>query len=185
MHEIIPAILPRSEEELKKQVSELPSEITFFHFDVLEKDIWTEVSRDFEAHLMVDEVAKTVETWIERGAKRLIVHKVDGEFAKYRSKAEIGLGVELQIPLEKVMPLFDLVDFVQLMSIAEMHEQGHSLDERIYDRIRSVRKEFPNLPISIDGGVRLENYEKLLEAGATRVVVGAHFSELWNSLKKN
>lgn len=183
MHEIIPAILPHSVEELKKEVAALPGDITFIHFDVLEEDVWEPITQDFEVHLMVKNPDAIADKWIERGAKRLSMHSVGESLAKHREGAEVGLAVVLQKPLEEVFPFLDFVDYVHLMSIAEIGAQGHALDERIFDRIREVRKNFPNLPISVDGGVNLMNYKKVLDAGANRLVVGSGFHDLWHSLQ--
>src|SRR3989338_11309712 len=99
MHEIIPAILPKDEKDLEKKLEALPADITFFHMDVLEDDIWTEKNfRDFEVHLMVENPERILSTWIERGAKRLSIHKISPELAKYRDGAEIGFAVELDQP---------------------------------------------------------------------------------------
>ena len=184
MHEIIPAVLAHSVEELEVQLKALPAEITFFHMDVLEEDIWTDTNtRDFEVHLMVAEPELIMDRWVERGAKRISIHKPSGKLADYRGRAEIGFAVELDKPLEEVIPFLDFVDFVHLMSIDEIGRQGESLDEKVFDRIKSLQGEHPNLPIAVDGGVTQNNYKKLLELGADRLVVGAHFKELWNSLK--
>lgn len=184
MHEIIPAILPHSIEELENQLAELPAEITFFHMDVLEEDIWTNSNtRDFEVHLMVQEPEKIMGKWIERGAKRLSVHTAGASLAQYREKAEIGLAIELDKSLDEVLPFLDFVDFVHVMSIDEIGEQGHKLDEKVFDRIKILQEKYPNLPIAVDGGVTPDNYEKLLELGADRLIVGAHFKQLWTLLK--
>lgn len=183
MHEIIPAILPKSEEDLKEKLGSLPPEITFFHMDVLEEDMWAENGRDFEVHLMVENPERILSTWIERGAKRISVHTAGNSLAKYRDHAEIGLAVELDKPLEEVLPFLDFVDFAHLMSIDDLGTQGDDFEPIIFDRIKTVRKEFPNLPISVDGGIKLSNYQKVLDAGADRLVVGSGFLELWSSLK--
>ncbi|MDO8565202.1 MAG: hypothetical protein Q7R67_01060, partial [bacterium] len=116
MHEIIPAILPKSVEDLEKQLAALPAAITLFHMDVLEEDIWTNTNtRDFEVHLMVDEPERLIAKWIERGAKRVSIHTPSGKLAEYRDKAEIGFAVELDKPLDQVTPFLDFVDFVHLM----------------------------------------------------------------------
>lgn len=185
MNEIIPAILPKDAEELVKKTRELPLEIPFFHMDVLEEDIWTEgINKEFEAHLMVEDPHSIMNRWVERGAKRLIIHKPDAEIAKFRDKTEIGLAAEMDTPLEEVFPFVDFVDFIHLMSIDEIGEQGHPLDEKIFDRIEEVRAKFPEIPISIDGGINTKNYKKLIDRGATRLIVGSHFKELWNLLTK-
>ncbi len=184
MHEIIPAVLEKTEEALKKKIATLPPEITFFHMDVLEDDVWSsEITLDFEVHLMVEDPEAIIGKWIERGAKRISIHKISGSLAKYREKAEIGFAVELDKPLSEVIPFIDFVDFIHLMSIDEIGEQGHPLDEKIFARISELQKQFPNVPISVDGGVNKDNYEKLLELGADRLIVGSGFTELWNTLK--
>jgi|SRR3989344_3992828 len=185
MSEIIPAILAKSAADLKKKLAEIPSEFKLVHIDVLEEDIWTNIDIDFEAHLMIPRPGEIIERWIERGVKKVIIHELNEEINKFRDRVEIGLGVELDIPLEKVFPLISKIDFLHLMSIAEIGEQGHPLDERIFDRIRRVREKFPLLPISIDGGINVTNLGMLKDSGATRFIVGSGFKDLWKSLTKN
>ena len=182
MNEIIPAILPKDAEDLVNQCNALPLEIPFIHFDVLEEDIWAPINKEFEVHLMVEHPSAIAGKWIERGAKRVIVHKVDDTLTEYRDKAEIGLGVEIDKSLEEFAPFLDFVDFVHLMSIKEIGHQGHPFDERVFARIKEVKERFPNLPVGVDGGISLDNYKRLQEAGADRLIVGTHFKEIWNSL---
>jgi pentose-5-phosphate-3-epimerase len=186
MHEIIPAVLEKTEEALKAKIASLPPEITFFQMDVLEEDVWsTEITQDFEVHLMVENPEAIIGKWIERGAKRISIHKISGSLAEYRKKAEIGFAIKLDQPLEEVLPFLHFVDFVHVMSIDEIGAQGHPLDVQVFDRIKTLQEQFPELPISVDGGVNVHNYEKLLELGADRLIVGSGFNELWNSLKKD
>jgi pentose-5-phosphate-3-epimerase len=174
--EIIPAVLERNPEDFIKKVSFLPPEAKFVHIDVLETDVWEPIERDFEAHLMVEKPGEIFERWKERGAKRIIVHKYDESMRG----VEVGLGLEMHVPIPEEIR----ADFVHLMSIAEIGEQGHALDERIFDRIREVKEKFPSLTISVDGGINISNYQGLVDAGADRLVVGSGFTELWTSLTK-
>ncbi len=184
MSEILPAVLPENAQDLVDKVSLLPSEITIFHLDVLDSDVWAPVDRDFEAHLMVSYPEDLIERWIDRGAKRILVHKLTPKILELRSRVELGLAIELSVPLESVWSEIEQVDFVQIMSIATIGAQGHPFDALAFDRIREVRNKFPNMPISVDGGVSLENYQILREMGVSRLVVGSHFNELWNFLTK-
>ncbi|MBX4195622.1 hypothetical protein KW796_01540 [Candidatus Parcubacteria bacterium] len=170
--EIIPAILEKNEEDFINAVAFLPPEVKFVHVDVLEDDVWAPIERDFEAHLMVEDPEEIFDIWKERGAKRIIAHKI----LPKTEGMEVGLGLEMHIPITD--EVFG-ADFVHLMSIAKIGEQGHPLDERIFDRIREVKERFPGKIISVDGGINISNYEKLIEAGADRLVVGSGFKELW------
>ena len=49
-------------------------------------------------------------------------------------------------------------------------EQGNIFEKSIFDKIKN---KFPNLEISIDGSVNSETAAKLVEAGATRLVIGS------------
>ena len=182
MFEIIPAILPKSAEDILEKIANLPAAITFVHFDALETDIWTPIDKDFEVHLMMDDPESVAAKWIERGAKRIIVHKVDDTLVESRKSAEVGLGVEIDKPLEEFSAFLDFVDFVHLMSIKEIGHQGHPFDERVFERIKEVKEKFPNLQISVDGGIGPDNFQQLVDAGANRLVVGSHFQELWQLL---
>lgn len=180
MSEIIPAVLAQDAKDLKTKIGSLPSDISLFHLDVLESDIWEPIERDFEAHLMVEDPGAIFERWKERGAKRIIVHK----YSEAMTGIEVGLGIEMHIHIDSVADDIRKSDFVHLMSISEIGEQGHPLDERIFDRIREVKERFPGKLISVDGGINISNFKKLEDAGADRLVVGSGFNELWTSLMK-
>jgi ribulose-phosphate 3-epimerase len=70
------------------------------------------------------------------------------------------------------------IQFVQLMGIDHIGFQGQEFDEKVIGRVKHLRLKYPGLPISVDGGVSLENAQSLFEAGADRLVVG---SAIFNS----
>lgn len=182
MDDVIPAILATSVSDFNNKISRLPSEVKFIHVDVLEEDYWTNINIDFEAHLMVKAPEEIIDRWTQRGAKRIIIHTLGGWTAKFKG-VEIGLGVELHISLEEVFPLFSQVDFVHLMSIDALGTQGDDFESVIFDRIKKVKEKFPELPVSVDGGINTTNYQALKDAGANRLVVGSGFKDLWSRTK--
>lgn len=185
MNEIVPAILPTNTRDLEDKLALVPEEIGLIHLDVLEEDIWTEkITIGFEVHLMVGEPERIVEKWVSRGAKNIVVHEFSQKIKDLKGQTQIGLAVELDTPLEEVFPLIPKVDFVHLMSIAQIGAQGRPLDEKIFDRIKKVRERFPQLTIGVDGGVKHTNFEMLKNLGANKFVVGSGFNDLWKSLTK-
>lgn len=175
MPEIIPAILEQNGEDFRHKLDTIPSEIGMVHIDVLDKGLCVDVPRDFEVHIMSDEVEEIFEQWKKQRAKRVIAHKA----LPKTEGVEIGLALEMHVPIPEEIR----ADFIQLMSIARIGEQGHTLDERIFDRIREVKEKFPNLIVSVDGGINVDNYERLIEAGVDRLVVGSGFNKLWQTLQ--
>lgn len=184
MNDIIPAILATSVSDFENKVSQLPSDVKFIHIDVLKEDLWTDINKDFEVHLMVAWPEKIIEKWIKRGAKRAIIHSLGSWTSKW-SGVEIGLGVEVGVPLEEIFSLIPQVDFVHLMSIDALGTQGDDFEPVIFDRIKEVKKKFPQVPISVDGGINTTNYQALKDAEADRLVVGSGFKDLWKSLTKD
>ncbi|MDO8471509.1 MAG: hypothetical protein Q7S49_02790 [bacterium] len=186
MSEVIPAILATSASDLNLKLAKIPKEIKLVHVDVLEEDIWVDASGiNFEAHLMVSRPEEIIERWVERGAKRIIVHELNEEINKFRDRVEIGLAVELDVPIEETFQLIPKVDFVHLMAIDALGTQGDDFEPVIFDRIKKVKETFPQMTISVDGGINKTNYQALENSGVDRLVVGSGFQELWKSLTRN
>jgi len=176
-NEIIPAILPKNEDDLVEKVQILEGVAPLVHLDVLEKDIWEEINQDFEVHLMVESPEAIIGRWVDRGAKRVVVHELSEEVLMHQHLVEIGLGVLLDTPLEEVFQLVSTVDYLHLMSIAEIGEQGHPFEPIIFDRIKRIRQNFPEAVIAVDGGINLENANELFDAGADRLIIGSNIIE--------
>jgi ribulose-phosphate 3-epimerase len=66
------------------------------------------------------------------------------------------------------------------MGIDTIGFQHQPFDAKVIDKIKEVRAAYPEIPISVDGGVSLENGSALLEAGANRLVVGSAIFEADN-----
>lgn len=185
MSEIIPAILAKDVSDLEQKISELPEEIEIIHLDMLEEDIWVELKHNFEVHLMLADPGTVCHKWLNRGAKRLIVHKLDDKILAEKGAVEIGLGVKFEIPIEETFHIIPQVDFLHLMSIDNLGTQGDNFEPRTFDKIKKVREKFPQILISVDGGIDISNYRELERSGVDRLIVGSHFKDLWKSLTKN
>lgn len=222
MTEIIPAIVPKSFDDLCDKLDLVADYVPLVHIDIVDGifaqgktwplivphdpdfvkilheeegfPFWEDL--EFEFHLMVANPAEEIQSWVSAGAKRIIVHfeafkdaeKLKAcalEFKKqFGSPAaadgqpslialELGLAVNLDTPVESILPFVELFDFVHFMSIAKIGGQGEMFDERVLVKISTVREKFPDIGISVDGGVNTENAQSLVDAGATRLSVGS------------
>lgn len=139
---------------------------------------------DFELDLMLAEPKKLLPALLSVGPTRTIFH-IEAFSDIYADTEELirmmpaivepclAFGVATDPSL--MFPLLDagIIKGVQCMGIANVGRQGEPLDERVYDHVRTLRARYPDLAISIDGGVTLENAPKLVAAGATRLVAGS------------
>lgn len=152
------------------------------HFkEILSQDeglpYWDEM--DYEVDLLVSEPERLIDTWIRVGIAGAIVYvestnKLDESIQKLKeADVEVGLGITPSTPNEKLFPYIEQATFIQCMGSDDIGFAGVSLDERVYDKVRDIRKKYPKIPIAIDIGVNEETAPLLVEAGATKLVSGS------------
>ena len=222
MAEIIPAILPKSYDELIEQLDLAAPCVTTVQIDICDggyapsrtwpylkgvdtdqifEDIvsqekalphWEELNYEFD--LMVKDVSSKIPDFISAGASKIIVHKgsVDDaelatiikEYGKHSEElgpfdVELGIALKPSETAESVAGIVPHIHSVQVMGSEKIGHHGEALNEKAVELIRNLRSAYPDLPISIDIGVNLETAPKLIDAGATHLVVG---SALFNAV---
>ncbi len=144
---------------------------------------WEDV--DYEIDLMVSNPKDIAKKWVEAGAKRLIFHiesegvkdaiemlKKEYKYVKGDDLLEIGIAINIDTLVSKLEEVMGDVSVVQCMGIARIGFQHEKFDERVIEKIKEIRSKYPEVAISVDGGVDFENAQKLLDAGATRLIAG-------------
>ncbi len=153
---------------------------------------WEEL--EYEFHLMVKDPVEYLQSWISAGAKRIVVQFESFEnedkaltfvkdfqdhFGQTGSllTVDLGIAINLDTDVSILEPLLEYVQYVQFMGIERIGSQGMPLDERVFERIESFKEEYPEIPVSVDGGITLENAQALVEAGADRLIIGSAIFE--------
>jgi ribulose-phosphate 3-epimerase len=100
-------------------------------------------------------------------------------FAEWKAAGakEVGVSLLLDTPLSTIEEYADMLDVVQLMSIAKVGAQGQPFDESIFSRIEELHAMYPDMMVAVDGGVAESNVEALTRAGANRLCVGSAISK--------
>jgi ribulose-phosphate 3-epimerase len=135
--------------------------------------------RTLHGHLMVDAPAGFFEELAEAGLDVVSFHHeaVADPIVELDKARAAGLGagvtVKLGTPLDEVFRYLDRVDDVMLMSI-EPGWSGQTLDPAVYPRIEAVRTEVERrglgIDVEIDGGVKVDNARRAVDAGATVLI---------------
>jgi ribulose-phosphate 3-epimerase len=141
---------------------------------------------NFEIDMMVGNPAVEMEKWVRSGAQRIVLHyeSADPEVIfKLLSSlkdqgVEASLALNVDTAIDVVEYFIDTIDAVQLMGIAQIGFQGQPFDERTIERVAELRELYPDLVISIDGGMNEKSVPRVFEAGANRIVMG---SAIFNS----
>jgi pentose-5-phosphate-3-epimerase len=197
MVEIIPAVLPKSYEELETGLRHLHGVSKIVQVDLVGENIlkgheamplWQEF--DFECDIMVPKPGEEVQPCIDIGARRLVIHPDSAaKDAAYWVSAEAAIqaaqlhrggdyGVLLGIALANsdsvgaLSKYTNLYDFVQVMGIDHIGSQGQPFDPQALTLISALRAAHPQLSIQVDGGAA-EHVKELVQAGANRIVIGS------------
>ena len=150
---------------------------------------------DFEFDLMVLNAHKNFDFFARLGAKRIIFHleaetEEDPEgkstsngagFKEFlesldpylKDNIDIGLAINTTTDIVKLDQYINYVDFIQCMGIEHIGHQGEEFDERVLKQIKDLKTKYPETKISVDGSVNANTAPKLIEAGATRLVIGS------------
>ncbi len=146
---------------------------------------WEDV--EFEVDVMAQNPEFAVDQWIAAGASRVIVHKrnIDKESCLKLAHVIKDKGVEFMIafePSETIESVRDyvdgvagygLLDGIQCMGIDRVGFQNQEFNPKVLKLISDIHKEWPDLLISVDGAVSLDNARALVDAGASRLVSGS------------
>lgn len=132
----------------------------------------------FDVHLMIENPEKYVESFAKSGADILTVHYESTKDMKALINQIKALGVKVGItinpptPVEVILPYIDDVDMVLIMTVNPGFG-GQSLIKECLDKIKFLRKNYPDLDIEIDGGVKIDNLDMVMESGANIIVAGS------------
>lgn len=201
MKQIIPALIT-SDENFDNDFEELKAKFLKLGPFLAEFDNWVQIditdgkfvetkininSEDFkyftdranvEFHLMIDKPEETIGEWVRLGPKRITVHiEATIDMKKIidvcrENNVEIGLALNPETPNTMILPWINDVDLVLFLGV-HPGRGGQKFIPEILDKIKSLRQNFLNVKIGIDGGVRTDNIQELKNAGVDIFIIGS------------
>jgi ribulose-phosphate 3-epimerase len=190
------SILAADFANLGAQVAAVAPYVDVFHVDIMDghfvppialgtvivQSLRPVTDRTLHGHLMVDAPEGFFDELHDAGLDVVSFHmEAVPEPAPAIEKARaaglrVGLTLNLETPVEAVFPFLGSVDDVMLMSI----RPGWSfqqLNPEVYERLAVVRGEIDRLgldvALEIDGGVKVENAQRAIDAGATVLIAAS------------
>ena len=196
MIHIAPSILAADFSRLGEQVAEAEAAgVTRLHVDVMDGHFVPNLSMGpvvveglrprtklfIEVHLMVQDPAKFVDPFIDKGADLVIVHHevlpdarpLLAEIRKRGKKA--GLAINPDKSVDVLAPYLPMMDLALCMTVFPGFG-GQAFLAESPDRIRRLRQLIeqhnPNCDLEVDGGIDAKTMPLALKAGANDFVVG-------------
>lgn len=200
MVRIAPSILSGNFLNLEPDIRMVNKNADLIHIDVMDGSFVPNISFGFpvveaiakavtvpmDVHLMIVNPDKYVERFAKTGAEMISFHleaadqagkdprDIIAQIKSFGVKA--GLVINPDIPVERLFPYIDYVDFFLIMSVFAGFGGQKFIPESI-DRIKTLKAEMDRRgvvkDIEVDGGVSASNAHILAEAGATILVAGS------------
>jgi len=194
--EIIPAIIAKDLEDLKNNFLIFPGHTDWVQLDIMdgkfvENKTWNDPEKlksidfcalKYEVHLMTEEPREDVEKWLKSGVSRILVHTESQadfkELAKivHAKNKQFGLVLNPDTPLSVLENFKDALDVVQLMSVYP-GKYGAEFVSAVLEKGREFKKLYPQIPLSIDGGVNEKTLPEITKAGFDRAAIGSAIFE--------
>lgn len=131
-----------------------------------------------EFHLMIEKPEESIGEWARTAPKRIIVHaEAAGDMQRIidvcrEHGIEVGLAINPETSNAMVELWANAIDLVLFMGV-HPGRGGQEFIPEVLPKIKSLRQNFPDVKIEIDGGVRLGNIGELKDAGVDYFIVGS------------
>ena len=207
---ISPSILSADFSSLGSEIKNLENaEADLIHIDVMDghfvpnitigpgviKKLRRYTSLPFDVHLMISPVHDFIKDFAEAGADIITIHpeatdNLINSVKKIKSlKKKVGISLNPETPIDKVLPVLDLIDLVLVMSVNPGFG-GQKFIDKTLEKVKFLRKEIDKkklkVEIEIDGGINFSNAKMAKDAGVDILVSGTTiFKENGGDLKKN
>ena len=183
MIKIIPAILVEDKKEFLEKLRLIPRSVKWAQIDVMDGTLTRKKSfadpkllqkfsrLNFEIHLMVKHPLRIIPAWTK--TKHIIFHIESRDDparvidAIHKQNAEAVIAINPKTPMQKISPLLKWIDGVTVMAVTP-GAQGRIFQKNALKKITELKKEYPGLPIEIDGGIGPTTIPRAIAAGANR-----------------
>lgn len=168
--------------------------VKYLHLDIMDGNfvpnisygpkIISDIKKNYDfvldAHLMVQNPENLIEDFAEAGCDYIVVHEESTthvhrqvQYIKSLGK-KAGVALNPSTPLENIEFLLDDLDLILIMSVNPGFG-GQAFIPQIVDKISKANAMIGkrDIILQVDGGIKEENVESIINAGADMVVVGS------------
>ncbi len=197
MNILSPSLLSADFTNLEKDISDIAAGgALYVHIDVMDgmfvpsisfgmpvmKALRNITNLCFDVHLMIEQPERYIDEFVKCGADIITVH---AESTNHLNRAimaikeqgvKAGVAINPATPLSALEYVLEYVDMVLIMSVNPGFG-GQKYIPNITGKIKELRKMITDrhldVDIEVDGGIKLDNVEEVLQAGANVIVAGS------------
>jgi len=190
---IQPSLLACNMGKMQEEINSIDSFVDGIHFDVMDgqfvpnlsfgspvlEHLFTKTELGFDVHLMCENPDILLESFVKAGAKAICVH-IEACQNIHRTLQVIksfnilsGVVLNPGTSYNTAYEAIKFADYVLIMSVNPGFGGQKFLEETL-EKIKRIRKNFPEKIIQIDGGINKETAKLSIEAGANWLVAGSY-----------
>tara|TARA_B110000438_G_scaffold98487_1_gene97437 strand:- start:3533 stop:4195 length:663 start_codon:yes stop_codon:yes gene_type:complete len=196
---LAPSILSADFSDLKSALTQCESGgAHWIHIDVMDnqfvpnltigppvvKSLRPKTNKFLDVHMMVINPENLVESFAKAGADMITFHveatnDVQSVIDLIKATGtQVGLSIKPSTELSEIEPYYDQLDLILVMSV-EPGFGGQGYIESSTDRVKIIKARLKELClqdrvlIEVDGGIKLHNAKKVIDAGADVLVAGS------------
>ncbi len=196
---LAPSILSADFSDLKSALNQCESGgAHWIHIDVMDnqfvpnltigppvvKSLRPKTNKFLDVHMMVINPENLVESFAKAGADMITFHveatnDVQSVIDLIKATGtQVGLSIKPSTELSEIEPFYDKLDLILVMSV-EPGFGGQGYIESSTDRVKKIKARLKELClqdrvlIEVDGGIKLHNAKKVIDAGADVLVAGS------------
>ena len=197
MAKLSPSLLSANFAELKNEIEKLEKGgADYLHLDVMDgnyvpnisfgapiiKSIKSVTKLPLDVHLMIDKPERFIEDFVEAGADIITIH---GESTTHvhrvlqmikSSGVKAGISLNPSTTLDSLKYIIDDLDLILIMSVNPGFG-GQSFIPAMKEKIKETRdlidSKSLDIILQVDGGVKIDNIEEVVDLGADLIVVGS------------
>ncbi|HEY4525645.1 MAG TPA: hypothetical protein VJL32_00925 [Candidatus Paceibacterota bacterium] len=148
---------------------------------------------NLEVHLMAEEPELALESWLDAGAKRIVMHLESFSLSGHRvcptdpfhalnqwrarceeRGAKLVLAINAETPVRELAPYLSKFSDFQIFAQAQPGPAGQPFLSTVLPKIKWLREMSPRAIIEVDGGMIPETVRKVCEAGANWIISGSY-----------
>jgi len=192
MIEVVPAILEKSINEIKRKIDLVKPYVQHVHLDIMDNEFVKNITfndpdklKDIKfgvkinPHLMIKKPEFFVKKWAWEEVETIFVHKEAVTNMAEMIKLIKSLGKRVGIAINPRTASYDIKDYLNdidqvLVMGVEPGLAGQAFNEDVLAKIKQLRAWQPNLDIEVDGGVSDKNCRMIIQAGANILAVNSY-----------
>lgn len=201
MIKLSPSILSANFVRLEEEIKLLEKEnIEYLHIDVMDgmfvpnisigmpviKSIRKITNIVLDAHFMIEKPERYIDEFISLGCDIINFHfEATDKHMEIIKKVKdankkVGMTIKPNTSYKEILPYIEYLDLVLVMGV-EPGFGGQKFIESSLEKISALRDYINenklNCELEVDGGIKIDNVEEVLEAGANVIVVGSDIFE--------